>query len=126
VLLGDLALLHDLNALALLRGRPVTVVVVNNGGGGIFHFLPIAEHADVFEPHFTTPHDVSFEKTAAMFGLAYDRPATPGAFAETYRARSRNGAPALIEVQTDREENRALHEDLEARIARAVEADMES
>lgn len=120
LLLGDLALLHDLNALALLRERPVTVVAVNNGGGGIFHFLPIAEHAEVFEPHFTTPHEFSFEKAAAMFGLAYDQPRAPEAFAEAYRARSRSGEPALIEVRTEREENRTLHDALEERVARAV------
>lgn len=124
LLLGDLALLHDLNALALLKERPVTVVALNNGGGGIFHFLPIAEHPDVFEPHFTTPHEFSFEKAAAMFGLAYDQPRTPGAFAEAYRARSRSDEPALIEVRTDREENRMLHDALEERAARAVQDGM--
>src|SRR5690606_32470191 len=41
---GDLALLHDLNALALLRDLPVVVVAINNHGGGIFSFLPIARH----------------------------------------------------------------------------------
>ena len=120
LLIGDLALLHDLGALALLRDRPVTVVAVNNGGGGIFHFLPIAERPDVFEPHFTTPHDRSFEEAAAMFDLPYDRPATPEAFAAAYRERSRSGAPALIEVRTDRRENRALHERLDTRVAEAV------
>ena len=122
LLLGDLALLHDLNALALLRERPVTVVVLNNGGGGIFHFLPIAEHTEVFEPNFTTPHDVAFEQAAAMFGLAYHQPTTAEAFTEAYGQSSRSGTPTLIEVRTDREENRALHEALEARVARAVEA----
>jgi 2-succinyl-5-enolpyruvyl-6-hydroxy-3-cyclohexene-1-carboxylate synthase len=118
LLLGDLALLHDLNSLALLRERPVTVVALNNGGGGIFHFLPVAEHADVFEPHFTTPHDRSFEKIAATFGLPYEQPTTPAAFAEAYRSRS--GEEALIEVRTDRADNRALHDELEEHVAQAV------
>ena len=120
LLLGDLAVLHDLGALALLRERPVTVVALNNGGGGIFHFLPIAEREEVFEPHFTTPHERSFEQAAAMFDLPYERPTTPEAFAAAYRERSRSGAPALIEVRTDRRENRALHERLESRVAEAV------
>ena len=71
LLIGDLATWHDVNALALLKAHPVIAVVVNNDGGGIFHFLPIAEHDDVFEPHFTTPHGRSFEAIAEAFDLPY-------------------------------------------------------
>ena len=46
LLIGDLALLHDLNSLAMLRDVPVVVVVLNNDGGGIFSFLPVARHKD--------------------------------------------------------------------------------
>ena len=120
LLLGDLAALHDLNAFGLLRDVPVVAVVVNNDGGGIFSFLPIAQHADVFEPHFATPHGRSFAHAAALFDLPYARPETPAAFAEVYRAACQRGASALIEVATDRAENRALHERLEARIAAAL------
>src|SRR5207248_8217542 len=55
-LVGDLALLHDLGGLvtaARLR-LPLTVLCVNNDGGGIFHFLPIAAHAERFEELFAT------------------------------------------------------------------------
>lgn len=122
LVIGDLALLHDLNALALLQDRPVIVIVLNNDGGGIFHFLPIAEHEDVFEPYFTTPHHRSFEHAAAMFDLDYAHPATDDAFVEAYRAACDQGRAAIIEVTTDRAENRALHEELEQRIACAVTA----
>ena len=71
ILCGDLALLHDLNSLALLGSRSDIVVVVNNDGGGIFSFLPIAEHTELFEPWFGTPHGYSFEAAAGMFGLRY-------------------------------------------------------
>lgn len=121
--IGDLALLHDLNSLALLRTAPVVAVVLNNDGGGIFHFLPIAEHADVFESHFGTPHGRTFEHAAALFDLPYRRPETPPAFADAYRAAVRSGRSALIEVTTDRVANRALHDRLEARaVARVAEA----
>lgn len=116
--LGDLAVLHDLNSLALLRGEPppVTLVAINNDGGGIFHFLPIARAADVFEPWFTTPHGLSLEHAARMFALDYARPATPDAFLEAYRAASASERPALLEVVTRREENFRMHE----RIRRVV------
>lgn len=121
VLLGDLALWHDLNSLALLRDQSVVVVVVNNDGGGIFHFLPIREHTEVFEPYFTTPQGRTFESAAATFDLAYHRPETPAAFRAAYEEASARSGPSLIEVQTDREANRRTHEQLEDHVAEAVE-----
>jgi 2-succinyl-5-enolpyruvyl-6-hydroxy-3-cyclohexene-1-carboxylate synthase len=117
LLTGDLALLHDQSSLPLLRDAPVVVVVLNNDGGGIFHFLPIAAHADVFEPYFGTPHGLTFEAAARMVGLPYHHPATPQAFVETYRAACASGASALIEVTTDRAANRALHAELAHHVA---------
>ena len=122
VVLGDLALWHDLNSLALLRDRPVVVVVVNNDGGGIFHFLPIREHDEVFEPYFTTPQARSFEDAARTFHLAYAQPETVEAFRSAYRAACDRDGPTLIEVRTDRSQNRAVHEALEQKAAAAVDA----
>ncbi|MEM6325793.1 MAG: 2-succinyl-5-enolpyruvyl-6-hydroxy-3-cyclohexene-1-carboxylic-acid synthase [Bacteroidota bacterium] len=129
LLIGDLALLHDLNGLALLRdGPPVVIVAINNDGGGIFHFLPIAPEADgpalateTFEPFFGTPHGLGFEAAARQFGLAYHAPATHRAFTEAFQAALASGASALIEVRTDRGENAALHRRLARLGAEAVE-----
>lgn len=121
LIIGDLALLHDLNSLALLRAVPVVVIVVNNDGGGIFHFLPIAAHEKVFEPYFATPHGRSFEQAAAMYDLGYARPSTREALVDAYRAACAEERSMLIEVTTDRERNRALHDRLEKQAARAVE-----
>ncbi len=117
LLIGDLALLHDLNSLAMLRGLPVTVVVLNNDGGGIFSFLPVSEHGPFFEPFFGTPQGVGFGPAAAMFGLHYERPKTPEAFLSAYRTARSAGGPSLIEVETDRAENVALHRRLLAQAA---------
>ncbi len=122
LLIGDLALLHDLNALALVRTvrHPFVIVAVNNDGGGIFHFLPIARHPEIFEPYFGTPHGRSFEPAARMFDLAYAHPTTKAAFVEAFREAHARRAGTLIEVRTDREENLALHRTLESRAAEAV------
>jgi 2-succinyl-5-enolpyruvyl-6-hydroxy-3-cyclohexene-1-carboxylate synthase len=119
LLIGDLALLHDLNSLALLRAcrDPFVLVLINNDGGGIFSFLPIAGYPDVFEPYFGTPHGLTFEAAASLFGLAYSRPATPEAFGDAYAAACRHPGGTLIEVRTDRRENRDLHERLLAAVA---------
>jgi 2-succinyl-5-enolpyruvyl-6-hydroxy-3-cyclohexene-1-carboxylate synthase len=117
LLIGDLALLHDLNSLALLRGLPVVVVVLNNDGGAIFSFLPVARHEALFEPYFGTPQGLSFEHAAAMFGLGYEHPRTVSDFVETYRAARDRSGPTLIEVRTDREQNTELHRSLLAGIS---------
>ena len=117
LLMGDLALLHDLNSLALLRGLPVTVVVLNNDGGAIFSFLPVARHKAFFEPYFGTPQGLSIEHAAAMFGLDYEHPRSAAEFIETYRAACERNGPTLIEVRTDRAENVELHRRLLSEIS---------
>lgn len=123
LLTGDLALWHDLNSLALLREHPVVVVVVNNDGGGIFHFLPIREHEDVFEPHFTTPQGRTFEQAAATFDLPYEQPDTSEGLVEAYVQACEAGTAAVIEASTERARNRRIHEELEEDVAAAVEGE---
>lgn len=123
VLIGDLALLHDLNSLALLRNPevpPITVIAINNDGGAIFTFLPIAEHESVFEPMFGTPHGMGFKSTAEMFGLRYDNPVTMATFRSTVGEHVEDGGSSIIEVVTDRTENRILHQRLRNIVETAV------
>jgi 2-succinyl-5-enolpyruvyl-6-hydroxy-3-cyclohexene-1-carboxylate synthase len=123
VVLGDLALLYDLNALALVRTskQPVTVVVINNDGGGIFSFLPVAAgRSPDFERFFGTPHGLVFKDAAAMFGLPYVCPERPASFRKAYAAAVASGRSSIIEVKTSRAENRELHARILARVARAV------
>ena len=122
LLVGDLALLHDLNSLAILKtvAEPVVAVVINNNGGGIFSFLPIACQAGVFEPFFGAPHDLTFEKAAAMFGLDYHHPRTASEFASCYRQAQAAGRHTLIEVTTDRSENLTLHNDILRQVNKAL------
>lgn len=121
--IGDLAVLHDLSSLALLKqdGVHVTLIVLNNDGGGIFHFLPIAEHKDVFEKYFATPHGLHFEDAARMFGLPYARPTTKDEFIEAYSETSESGGSSIIEVVTDREENVRLHRKIGDAVVKALE-----
>jgi len=114
--LGDLAVLHDLNALNLLRGleHPFALVVINNDGGGIFSFLPIAQHEHVFEPYFATPHGLRFEDAARMFGLRYVRPETPAELSAAYGKAIETAGATLVEVVTGRERNQAVHREIEA------------
>lgn len=70
-LVGDLACLHDLNSLALAGGEGA-IVVLNNGGGAIFDFLPVAQVAG-YRQLVRTDHDLDFAHAAAQFRLPYVR-----------------------------------------------------
>lgn len=75
-LLGDLTFLHDAGALSALAGVPalrLRVVVIDNGGGGIFDFLPIARHPDLLTRCFTTPHDVDLVALCRAYRVAAAR-----------------------------------------------------
>jgi 2-succinyl-5-enolpyruvyl-6-hydroxy-3-cyclohexene-1-carboxylate synthase len=97
VLIGELALQHDAGGLLAARraGVELEIVCVNNGGGGIFDFLPVAEHADpaAYEAHVATPSDVV--DLAALW-------------------------PGLREIRTDRRQNVALHRELVERVAQSL------
>lgn len=107
LLLGDLALLHDLNSLALVKRSeiPMTLIVINNNGGGIFSFLPIAKVERHFENLFAAPHGLNFEHVARMFGLGYRRVTQLSEFKDAYSAVLGEPASSIIEVISDRQKN---------------------
>ncbi len=107
VLMGDVALLHDLNSLSMVSqcGQPLCIVVINNQGCGIFHFLPISQQADVFEDYFVTPHRFSFAGLGPTFQLEYVRAETQDAFTSAYCQFLTSQRPTLIEVPTNSVEN---------------------
>ena len=107
LLIGDLSAMHDLNSFKLLAEspEPVFVVLLNNHGGGIFSFLPVAKQTDIFETFFGTPHSNDFLSVAEMFGLNYFRPDSISAFVKDYRQAVRENKSAVIEIFTERDKN---------------------
>jgi 2-succinyl-5-enolpyruvyl-6-hydroxy-3-cyclohexene-1-carboxylate synthase len=120
LLTGELALLHDLGGLLAARrhGIELTIVCVNNGGGGIFDFLPVAEHADPrpYEEHVATPSGVDLADVATLAGVPHAAASTP----DDVRAAVRS--PGFVEVRTDRASNVAWHREVLARVATELEA----
>jgi 2-succinyl-5-enolpyruvyl-6-hydroxy-3-cyclohexene-1-carboxylate synthase len=121
IVTGDLGLLHDIGGLAALRGieTPVRIVVIDNDGGGIFHFLPQqgALDGDEFEALLGTPRGVSAEKAAALFGLPHRRLASLAELPTALEA-----GTGLIEVKTDRGTNVEVHRRVADAVATALSA----
>jgi 2-succinyl-5-enolpyruvyl-6-hydroxy-3-cyclohexene-1-carboxylate synthase len=120
-LLGDITFYHDMNGLLAARQQGidnVTFVVINNDGGGIFHQLPIARHDPPFTDLFLTPHGLTFEHAAAMYGLEYtpvaDRGTLLQAMADGF---ARKPGPRLIEITTDSQADHRQLMDWSARVA---------
>jgi 2-succinyl-5-enolpyruvyl-6-hydroxy-3-cyclohexene-1-carboxylate synthase len=125
IVTGDLGLLHDIGGLAALRdvSTPVRIVVVNNDGGGIFHFLPQEEAmpADEFEALLGTPRGVDVERAAALFDLDYRLVDDLGSLDSALAA-----GTGLIEVPVDRGENLALHRRLTEAATEALAASIDA
>ena len=120
LLIGDIALLHDTNGLINLAGRKVDlrIVVIDNGGGGIFSFLPQASELDQdkFEKIFGTPHKVDITMLAKAHQIPAETISNLDAFAE---AVNQHG-PFLIRVSTDRYENVQVHERINQMVSAAL------
>jgi 2-succinyl-5-enolpyruvyl-6-hydroxy-3-cyclohexene-1-carboxylate synthase len=119
IVTGDLGLLHDIGGLAALEeaGAPVRIVVIDNDGGGIFHFLPQAEALGdaEFEALLGTPRGVDTERAAALFRLPHravdDLAELPDAL---------DAGSGLIEVVVDRATNVAEHRRLAGAVSAAL------
>jgi 2-succinyl-5-enolpyruvyl-6-hydroxy-3-cyclohexene-1-carboxylate synthase len=119
IVTGDLGLLHDIGSLAALRGvsTPVRIVVIDNDGGGIFHFLPQEQALDgeEFEALLGTPRGVDVAKAAGLFDLPHRRVDSLAQLVDALAA-----GTGLIEVPVDRQANVALHRRLADRVAAAI------
>jgi len=118
LLIGELALLHDLSGLiaASRLEADLRIVCVNNGGGGIFDFLPVSDHADadLYEGHVATPSSVDLAAVAALAGLEHHLASTPD------EIRTAASSPGLVEIRTERSDNVRAHRDLLDRIGRRI------
>ena len=114
LVIGDLSFYHDLNGLlaARLHGLNLTVVLVNNDGGGIFSFLPQADHPDHFERLFGTPTGLDFSHAVRMYGGDFTRIADWDAFRAVLREGMSGGGLRVVEVPTERASNVTLHREL--------------
>jgi 2-succinyl-5-enolpyruvyl-6-hydroxy-3-cyclohexene-1-carboxylate synthase len=123
LLTGDLALLHDTNGFLLrpkLRGS-LTVVLINNHGGGIFEMLPVAKFDPPFEEFFATPQEVDFEKLCSAYGAEHVLVRDWAHFTELISSLPATGL-RVLELRTDRKRDATFRRELFAAAAHAAEA----
>ena len=151
LLIGDVALAHDIGGLIAARRLrlPLTIVLLDNGGGGIFDFLPVAtnpaarttvrsphgSHADgpaarqdadsedIYTRHIATPTGLDFAQAAQLYGLRHERVADIASFrAALERALTAQPPTAsILEVRSERGANVALHRRVWSAVAGAVD-----
>jgi len=136
LLIGDVALAHDIGGLLAARrlGLKLTIVLLDNGGGGIFDFLAVsraqiargsqppgsAAAETIYERHIATPTGLDFAGAAELYGLSHERAADLGSLrAALERALARERS-SIVEVRGDRALNVALHGRIWDAVSRAL------
>ncbi len=121
LLTGDLALLHDTNGFLLHKqiSGHLTVVVVNNNGGGIFEMLPISQFEPPFEELFAMPQQVDWPQLCATYGVAYEEIRS---WSQLEAALSKFGATGMrvLEVKCDRKRDSHWRQQLWRRVLQQV------
>jgi 2-succinyl-5-enolpyruvyl-6-hydroxy-3-cyclohexene-1-carboxylate synthase len=136
LLIGDVALAHDVGGLlaATRLQLKLTIVLLDNGGGGIFDFLavsraPIARQPerpdgaggqDIYTRHIATPSGLDFAKAAELYGLSHERAADVGGFREALERALAGPGSSIIEVRGDRVGNVGLHARVWDAVSRAL------
>jgi len=118
-LMGDLCFVHDANGLLGVteRGVDAVLVVVDNRGGGIFHFLPQADDPTHFEELFATPQSVDLASLAGVHGIPVEEVTEPGRVAGAVTDAVAAGGVRVVLARTDRARNVEHHREAWAGVA---------
>jgi 2-succinyl-5-enolpyruvyl-6-hydroxy-3-cyclohexene-1-carboxylate synthase len=148
LLIGDVALAYDIGGLlaATRLDLKLTIVLLDNGGGGIFDFLPISGASmalapdirtgrtgssdgsdvatgsdDIYTHHIATPTGLDFEKAGALYGLAHERIATTAELREALeRALAPDAISTIVHVRGERSRNVELHRRVWGAVSAAI------
>lgn len=120
--LGDLAFLHDVGGFLAMAQRttPATLVLINNGGGGIFEFLPVAQNTQKFEEFFITPQKLNWPALAQVAGVSWTTVSESDAFRTALTKSFNQPGLKVIEANVDRSHNVQTHRELREKVMRNV------
>lgn len=122
LVLGDLTFFHDLNGLIAAKqyGININIILINNNGGGIFSFLPQANHPKNFEKLFGTPLDLKFEPVVKMYGGDYELISDWAYFASALKQNIKNKGLKVMEVTTNRDKNSSEHREVWSAVSQEI------
>lgn len=130
IVIGDMSAIHDLNALHALRrdgeiasmghGR-VTIVIVNNGGGGIFAMLPISNHSTLMSPMFDTPHSTQFDGVSQSFGIEHAKVNCVSDLRNELTDSNESHKVVEVIIPSNHSQNVDIHRQLSGNIARFMD-----
>ena len=124
LLIGDVALAHDVGGLLANRrpGLKLTIVLLDNDGGGIFDFLPVSgtEPHERYAEHVATPHGLDFSHAAALYGCDFEHADDIEGFRGALERALASETTAIVHVRTERAANVALHREVWDAVARSV------
>jgi 2-succinyl-5-enolpyruvyl-6-hydroxy-3-cyclohexene-1-carboxylate synthase len=122
-ILGDITFYHDMNGLLAVHrcAVPITIVLINNNGGGIFNRLPIRDFEPEFTEYFLTPHGLDFSHAAKLYGLDYLQidaysDGAREAFRQAFSDNADSGKSTIIEVRTDSRKDEARRQEIVAAV----------
>jgi 2-succinyl-5-enolpyruvyl-6-hydroxy-3-cyclohexene-1-carboxylate synthase len=100
---GDVTFYHDMNGLLAIKrcGVPITIVLLNNNGGGIFYRLPVKDYDPAFTDLFVTPHGLDFSHAAHLYGVDYVQTTDRATFQQAFQQSVTERRSTIIEVRTD-------------------------
>jgi 2-succinyl-5-enolpyruvyl-6-hydroxy-3-cyclohexene-1-carboxylate synthase len=127
LLIGDVALAHDIGGLLAARrlGLKLTIVLIDNGGGGIFDFLPVSSApmalaGDLYAEHIATPTGLNFAHAATLYGLSHESVEDLPAFRIALERTLSQACSGIVEVKTDRTANVELHRRIWEAVSTAI------
>ncbi len=125
LVVGDITFYHDMNGLLAARQDELhlTIVLLNNDGGGIFRRLPVSRFDPPFTELFLTPHGLDFAHAASLYGFEHARVTQRQAFREQFAQALASPGCRILEVCSDGAEDAARRRALQQRIVQELAGD---
>ncbi|RME80381.1 MAG: 2-succinyl-5-enolpyruvyl-6-hydroxy-3-cyclohexene-1-carboxylic-acid synthase [Planctomycetota bacterium] len=119
LVIGDLAFMHDLSSLSLIKSHPwpFLIILLNDGGGGIFSILPISKYPEYYSPYFQTPHEFHFQGVCQDFQIPYQRVDNIKSFQSALQLYFQKPSKLVLELDLKEISFGTWYQDLQKRIS---------